>query len=220
MYDLDFETIDGIDVSHHQAIIDWQKVADDGYQFAFIKATEGVGYRDPLVEENVAGSTSQGILAGVYHFATPKHSGRYSDARQEAKYFSEQALEFIIDGNLRPVLDLEQGEEMGKAKLSQWVHDFMDTVEYFTAVQPIIYVNSNFARRYLDESITKYDLWIAHYTYDTEKPPNTGIWDDWSFWQYSDKGKVDGIKWPTDLNLFNGSLQDLKDNFVIDLSFP
>ena len=204
------EYIYGLDVSSWQDAIDWALVSNDGYQFCFAKATEGVGWTDGFFETNMNAGNAAGLYMGAYHFATPT----VDDAVDEAEYFVSVAGEYITEGYLKPVLDLEQGSELGSSVLSDWVHDWMGTVEDQTGVQPIIYVNSNYATNYLDNSVTCYDLWIAHWTYDPSGTPDTGIWENWTFWQYSDQGSVGGISGNVDLNAFNAEMTQLE-SFII-----
>ena len=116
-------------------------------------------------------------------------------------------------------MDLEEGASLGKVALSSWVHEWMNTVKSETGVEPIIYVNSNYASNFLDGSVTKYDLWIAHWRCDTGTPPNAGIWDNWDFWQYYSpnycgENTVPGISGGVDLDIFNGDMSRLH-TFVI-----
>jgi len=203
-------TLYGIDVSSWQDTINWQVVYEDGYRFSFVKATEGVGWSDSLFEINMIEGSSAGLLLGAYHFATPT----VDDAVDEAEYFVEIAGDYITEGYLKPVLDLEQGSSLGLIVLSNWVHTWMQTVETLTGVEPMIYVNSNYANNFLSASIAQYPLWIAHWTYDPNTTPDIGIWSNWSFWQYSDQGNIEGISGYVDLNVFNGDLLELE-SFVI-----
>jgi len=203
--------VQGIDVSHWQGDIDWNQVNQGGYEFAFVKATEGDGWTDPKFETNMNSGRDTGMLMGAYHFARPDLG---NDAATEARYFVNVAREHLREGNLRPVLDLEVGAGLGKEALSYWVHEWISTVRDETGVEPILYVNSNYANNYLDTSVARYDLWIAHWTYDTGATPNTGIWDNWTFWQYSNQGSVPGITGNVDLDLFNGEKTELQ-NYVI-----
>ncbi|MBI2583831.1 MAG: peptidoglycan DD-metalloendopeptidase family protein [Candidatus Aenigmarchaeota archaeon] len=209
----------GIDVSHLQGTIDWTKVKNSGIQFAFVKASQRNNYRDPNFETNMANAKSAGIFAGAYHFACPVEDDelycyRAYTAKEEAENFVNAAGNYIKEGYLRPALDLEVGASLGKTALSNWVNEFMSIVKEKTGVEPIIYVNSNYANNYLDGTVSKYSLWIAHWTYDTSKSPNTGIWSTWDFWQYSEKGTNPGISGNVDLDIFNGDLNRLN-AFVI-----
>lgn len=215
------ERTNGIDVSDYQGSINWSQVADAGYKFAFIKATEGEGFtgdpkaRQQNFEANMQGASSAGMFVGVYHFARPDLG---NSARDEARWFVGVAGDYIKTGDLRPVLDIEKGADViGEANLSRWVSEWMETVKTETGVEPVIYTSSDFATNYLDASLTQYDLWVAHWTYDINQSPDTGIWDHWDFWQYSDSGNVTGIEGNVDLDIFNGNESELS-NFIINPS--
>jgi len=178
----------GVDVSNWQGTINWNSVYSAGYKFAFCKATEGVGYTDPTFTTNMNGGKNAGLLMGAYHFATPYTNG-VNDAVEEAQYFVNVSGSYIEGGWLRPVLDLEAGDTLGWTTLSNWVHDWMNTVKQKTGVYPIIYVSPYYASN-LATSVNIYTLWIAHWT--TADSPSTGVWSSWDFWQYSDSGSVSG----------------------------
>ena len=197
--------VKGIDVSHWQGEINWTKVYEAGYRFVFIKATEGVNFVDPNLEKNVEGAKKAGLLVGVYHFAHPE-SNKPED---EARFFLSVAGKYVKNGYLKPVLDLEKGCNLGSEKLTEWVLRWAKTIFVETGVEPIIYVNSYYATNCLENPVTKYDLWIAHWTYDPALQPNTGIWSKWKFWQYSDNGTVPGINGKVDLDLYNGNIEQL-----------
>jgi len=191
----------GIDVSHHQDIINWPGVKASGRTFAFVKASEGIGWSDELFRTNVLAATAEGIFVGPYHYALPHLNSPVS----EAQWFLQVAGEFITRGFLPPALDLEEGQTMGREALSSWVHQFMGTVQSATGVTPFLYVSPAFASDYLDSSVSSYPLWVAHWT--TAPSPNISWWDDWSFWQYAvgPAGIVPGISTEIDLDLFNGT---------------
>ena len=217
----DLEEVLGIDVSHHQGDIDWGLVRGDMNEFAFVKATEGVGFSDPKFQANMDSGDDAGLFMGAYHFARPDLG---NTAAEEAQHFLGVAGDYVTAGFLRPALDLECGGEpaafctgatlLSNADLAQWVNDWIATVEAETGVEPILYVNSNYANNHLDSTVLQRDLWIAHWTFNPRIPPNTGIWPDWAFWQYSDQGSVDGIGGDVDLDIFNGDTAQLED-FVI-----
>ncbi|HTL31434.1 MAG TPA: glycoside hydrolase family 25 protein, partial [Tepidisphaeraceae bacterium] len=184
----------GIDVSHYQGTINWASVAADGKKFAFQKATEGISYVDPTVGTNTSGAKANGILVGVYHFAHPDTD----TAASEAAHFLSGAANYIKAGFLQPVLDLEDGASIGKAALSQWTNDWCNAVKNAIGVQPIIYCNTNYATNYLNSTVAQWPLWIANWSTaygdptTTGKPP-TGVWSNFTFWQYTSSGSVSGI---------------------------
>jgi lysozyme len=200
----------GVDVSNHQGTINWNRVKAAQKDFAFVKATEGVGYLDSYFHTNMIGANNAGLYVGAYHFATP-YTGGVNDAIAEANEFSDAVMPYIQDGYLRPVLDLESRSDLGRTTLSNWTNAFMNQVKTRTGVDPIIYCNSNYAANYLNSSVTQWDLWIANWTmnpYGT--PPSLGVWSDWVFWQYSAQMTVDGINTNSvDGNAFNGTMAEL-----------
>src|ERR1700761_4245634 len=63
--------VPGIDVSHHQEVVNWAAVADAGEVFAFAKASEGMSVPDLYFADNWSGMKKAGILRGAYHFFHP-----------------------------------------------------------------------------------------------------------------------------------------------------
>lgn len=60
--------IHGIDVSHHQGLLNWSALARDGVAFAFIKSTEGSTFQDDRFTANLTGATNAGMLVAAYHY--------------------------------------------------------------------------------------------------------------------------------------------------------
>lgn len=203
--------VDGLDVSHWQGDINWNKVVNAGYVFTFVKATEGIGWTDVKFHENMREGTAAGGMMGVYHFARPDYG---HSAKEEAEYFLSEVGDYLESGYLRPVLDFEVGEEFSKQETTAWVMEWMETVETRAGVEPLIYTGVWRAKNYLGEEVTKYDRWVAYWTCEPEPSfdiPPTGKWADWSFWQYygpdgcgKNAGYVPGVKKNIDLNIFNG----------------
>jgi len=205
------QTILGIDVSHHQGTINWTLVANDGKVFAFVKATEGFTYDDPNFSTYMTNGTNAGVVMGAYHFARPDNNS----AMDEANHFVSVAGNYIGDGFLPPVLDLEDPNSnthldqlYTSSGLTNWVQTWMDRVETLTGVRPIIYLNSNYAN-FLQSSLNTYGLWIAKPgTAPDTTPSNMGNWNNWLFKQYSWTGHVSGISGDVDLDSFHGSSSD------------
>jgi len=204
--------VNGIDVSHWQGTINWVQVYNEGFRFAFAKATQGTGILDGNFMTNMNNGRNAGMFMGAYHYATPDSS----TAADQANYFVDQAGEYITAGYLRPALDLEETGGLGQAVLSQWVNNFMSTVKSRTGVEPILYTSPSFANDNLDVTVVnEYDLWIAHWR--TDLNPSTGGWDHWDFWQHTigAKGSVPGINAEIDWDRFNGDISKLQQDFVI-----
>jgi lysozyme len=194
--DIPAATLHGIDVSHHQKNIDWKTVARrHDVQFAFVKATEGGDFKDSLFAENWGMLQELGIRRGAYHFFRPNGSGY-----QQAQHFLQTVT--LSPGDLAPVLDLETTDNVPKAVMLEQARVWLQTIERNLNVQPIIYTNQDFYERHLAGVFDNYPLWIARYS---DKMPELGRDKKWQFWQYSDKGAVDGIKNCVDINIFWGT---------------
>ncbi|MCX8019798.1 MAG: glycoside hydrolase family 25 protein [Chitinophagaceae bacterium] len=197
-------SIHGIDVSRYQKYIMWEevkmmKVKDVRIGFVFIKATEGISYLDPYFRRNWKKAAQTGIFRGAYHFFNPS-----KDGKMQAENFIRHVE--LKRGDLPPVLDVEQLNETEVTQLRREVKRWLQTVEEYYNIKPIIYTNTDFYTRYLGNEFDEYPLWVAHY-YRPEAPR---ISRSWLFWQHSDKGRVNGIEHPVDFNVFNGDSSDFR----------
>lgn len=207
-------TVPGIDVSYWNAGIDWPKVRATGQRFVFVKATEGTYYKDTTFNANWSGAKSAGLLRGAYHFFRANQ-----DPKKQADYFIAYIRSTKDDGELPPALDLETADGQKKDKIIAAAKVWLDRVEAAFGKRPIIYSAQYFLQDNFSEagggppSWTKdYPLWLAQYPnnyMEGSSPPLPRGWFNWTFWQYSEKGKVNGVNADTDLNLFNGTLEEL-----------
>ena len=193
----------GIDISHYQGRINWKKVAkiQDSFpiSFVFIRATAGKTRTDRKFKRNWKLAKEKGFVRGAYHYYRPDENSL------------EQAYKFIKTvklkpGDLPPVLDIEdiprvQSMDRLKVGLKRW----LNTVEKHYGIKPILYSGESFYNDFLYQEFAEYTCWIANYNYYVER-----IDKDWQFWQFTDKGSVRGIKEFVDLNIYNGSLKELK----------
>lgn len=197
-------SIHGIDVSRYQQNISWRlvkemKVSNIQLGFAFIKATEGNNLVDPFFNRNWKKAREAGITRGAYHFFNPK-----KDGRSQAKRFMNTVE--LQSGDLPPVLDIEKGWGVSKAKLQQEVRAWLVAVEQAYGVKPILYTYVTFYEKYLQGAFDDYPLWIAHYY----QPGSPRISRAWHFWQHSEEGHVNGIGNRVDFNVFNGDSADFR----------
>jgi lysozyme len=186
----------GVDVSHHQKRIDWEKVVDQHWlDFAFVKATEGGDFSDSLFCHNWESLRRLGVRRGAYHFFRP-----YGCGYEQAVHFL-QTVEMQA-GDLAPVLDVETLDGMDVDVVVEEARIWLHTVEARLGVKPILYSNQKFYERFLHGHFDDYPLWIARYS---EKFPSLPPGRLWEFWQYSNEGYVDGISRAVDLNMFTGT---------------
>jgi GH25 family lysozyme M1 (1,4-beta-N-acetylmuramidase) len=193
----------GIDVSSHQGRIDWEKVAADGVEFAFIRALyRGYGASGKLMEDerfdsNMSGAIDAGIPVGIYVYT---QAITQEEILEEAQLAITKAAKYT--DNCRIVVDVEkvmdsEGRMNGLtvSERTELVALFCETVEE-AGYTPMVYCNMEMAVLMLDmEKLKDYDIWFAAYT-DTLYYPY-----DYCLWQYSEKGTVDGIEGDVDLDL-------------------
>lgn len=209
----------GIDVASHQhpggAAIDWNAVAASGQKFAFVKATEGVGYTNPYFVSDSIKAQEAGIVPGSYHYAKPGTGSPRAEAR-----FYASALTTGPQPSLPPVLDLEETGGLDPVSLQNWVREWIDEIKILTGRDPIIYTYYAFWMQQMGNTteFSEYPLWLAYY--NTQLPNQIpGGWDEVTFWQYSGSGSAAGVQTQVDLNEYYGSdaqLQQLAQKMSTD----
>ena len=207
-------TVPGIDVSYWDSGIDWPKVRATGQRFMFTKATEGDFYADPTFAANWSGAKAAGLLRGAYHFFRAN-----VDPKKQAKKYIDYVKKVKDDGELPPVLDLETHDGQRNDKIISRAKTWLDEVEKAFGKKPIIYSGQYFLQDHFSEAgggppkwAKDYPLWLAQYPnsyVEGQKPYLPRGWFNWTFWQYSEKGRINGINASVDLNVFNGSLEEL-----------
>lgn len=200
--------IHGIDVSRYQQIIAWEEVKDMQVEdikigFAFIKATEGVGNIDVQFKRNWRRTKKAGMPRGAYHFFIASKDGKL----QAENFIKAVNLE---KDDLPPVLDVEQINGVSVTTLKKEVKAWLKAVEEYYGVRPIIYTNVDFYEKKLGSEFDGYPLWIAHYF----QPGKPRIKRDWTIWQHSEQGRVNGILSKVDFNVFNGDSTDFRELLV------
>ena len=84
----------GVDVSYYQGTIDWQVLAQQGVDFAFIKATEGSDHNDTQFVQNWEDAKAVQIYVGAYHFFSFAIGSAGSLLRREADYLYDRLCAF------------------------------------------------------------------------------------------------------------------------------
>jgi lysozyme len=193
----------GIDVSHHQGTIDWVKAKASGkVDFAFVKASEGLGYVDPQFKRNAAEANGLNIPVGYYHYAHPETNSALDEARAFVNVTKGYAAQ------LPYVLDLEgEASKLSTIDLTAWALAFMREVKRLTGASVMLYTGAYFARDEVGAALGEFPLWVAHYGATT--PLANGTWKEWTVFQYSSSGAVPGIVGNVDMNEYNGSVSEL-----------
>ena len=188
----------GIDVSHYQGRIDWRAVAKSkevGY--VYIKATESNYMVDDTYEYNLAEARRNGIKAGSYHFFRPGVS-----AAGQFAIFKR-----IIDKrkqDLLPLIDVEVTGGVSMSTFHSRLQEFLKLVTEEYGRRPVIYTGRNFYNKYFAE----YDFYKPYLfmiaMYNTDEQPELINGEDYVIWQYSSKGRINGIRGDVDQSRFVG----------------
>jgi GH25 family lysozyme M1 (1,4-beta-N-acetylmuramidase) len=195
----------GVDVSKYQGTIDWQKVKEAGIDFAMIRVgargySGGQLMLDDNFVANITGAKAAGLDTGVYFFS---QAVTEEEAVEEAN-FTVGAL--INYGVTYPVaIDVEwieddkaRTDELTKTERTGIAKAFCDTIKTF-GYSPMVYASRDMliAGMYADDLVS-YDVWLGD---DYEPEDGTDYPYNFSMWQYTRKGKVDGITGDVDINL-------------------
>ncbi|GGV29983.1 lysozyme [Streptomyces griseoflavus] len=202
--------VQGIDVSHWQGAINWTSVRGSGIQFAWMKATEGTGYKDPRFNTNYPAAHAAGVIRGAYHFALPNAS---SGATQ-ANYFATNGGGWSRDNLTLPgVLDIEHNPYgamcygLSTTQMRTWINDFYTAYKARTSRDVVIYTTASWWNTCTGNwtgMSAKSPLWVAHWT-SASAPTLPSGFPTWTVWQYTSTGSVAGVAGNVDRNKFNGS---------------
>ena len=203
----------GIDVSKYQGLVDWERVAEAGVRFSFIRTGDGIDHTDPLFGRNWEGAHKASVLRGPYHFLRCSVSPQLqADALIDSVY---RAGIYLVD-DLPPVCDLEldsMGAGVTAPRAIECALAFAASISSRIGRAPILYTSPAMLRvlgKDADRLGTRFPtLFIAHY--GVERPSVLPPYNAWAFWQYSCSGSVDGVPGPVDLDWFNGDEAALRD---------
>ena len=194
----------GIDASHHQGEIDWDRVGKQEIDFVYIKASEGSDHKDHEFSRNWKNAAMAGLSRGAYHFFTFRKSG----ADQATNFIGTVPVE---PGALPPMIDLEfagnSKEVPEKEVILKELSVFIQQVGKVYKKTPVIYVTQSSYESFFKEEKADYKFWIR----DILWTPDLSDKEKWVLWQYANNGRVPGINGRVDLNVFNGSRQKFQE---------
>lgn len=186
----------GIDVSHYQGTIDWNKVThyeNNPIKFVYVKATEGSTIKDECYDRNLTLAKEKGLLVGSYHYFTSR-----ATAEEQFENFKQTASKESQD--LIPVVDIEECKHWTPDVFHKNLQVFLNEVEAHYGKKPVIYTMPSFYNLYLIDRYKDYKIFIAQYG---DGIPALKDGTDWHIWQFTRKGKIDGIRGNVDVNAIN-----------------
>lgn len=196
----------GFDVSHYQRkediVWDSLSIANKSIplQFVILRATMGNRAADKHFDEFWELAQKNKLIRGAYHFYRADE-----DPVKQANNFLENVK--LESGDLPPILDIEKiPKRKTNAKLKEDLKVWLKIIEKAYGKKPILYTYYYFYKDFLAEDFADYPLWLANY--NDVPAPNPE--DNWDFWQFSEKGIVNGIDTKVDLNVYNGGIWSLK----------
>jgi lysozyme len=200
------DKIFGLDVSHYQGNIKWENIehvkGDFPLDFVFLRSTVGVD-SDKKFNANWHHAKQSGFIRGAYHYYRPDEN-----SLKQADNFIKTV--HLNSGDLPPVLDIERiSDKQSLDSLKSGIKRWLTTVELHYGIKPIIYSGESFYTDFLKKEFKGYKLWIANYSFFEDK-----IRDEWLFWQFTDKGSIDGIDGNVDVNIYNGTLPQLNELLI------
>lgn len=199
--------IKGIDVSSWQGFSEWGKIKKDGIRYAMLRITQRHGI-DSSFEHNFSGCKAHGIRVGVYKYS-------YALSTTEIKKEAQEVIDTLAGRGIDfPVwLDLEWNEQrkLSSATLSAMIKAF-EKIIVNAGYKFGIYCNMDWYDNVIPSDCKGYDFWLARYpskddgTLQERLRPSVGVG-----WQYSSKGKVNGVNGNTDMNVFYTDYSSEKD---------
>ena len=215
----------GIDVSAHQASIDWAKVKQSGIDYAILRCGYARGVKDDRFAENVKGCMDNDIPFGVYLYS-------YAWDAESARMEAEGALDILRSCALKPgdltfpvYYDIENtvGNENhpdygkpagvdddnqyrviqgGAATFAAMGQAFCSVIEE-AGFKPGVYSNTSWWNTHLsDPCFDSWDRWVAQYYLECQYA------GPYSMWQHTSSATVPGISGPVDANYYYGNVLD------------
>lgn len=196
-------TNEGIDVSHYQGEIDWNTVARTKLiSYVYIKASEGETLTDDYYRTNIEGAKKAGLKVGSYHYYRP-------DANADLQFNNITSQIRKEEQDLAPIIDVEKRGSKSHEDFINGLHSFLAKLEKHYGCKPVIYTFQNFYNKYICGHFKGYRMMIARYR---EDEPTLDDGQTYTAWQYTQRGKIDGIKGYVDRSMV------MRDFSVSDLS--
>lgn len=195
--------IHGIDISHYQGQVFWEVIGENSKMaYVYIKASEGGDRIDPRYERNIQLAHQYGLKVGSYHFFRPK-----TNLTKQLENFMTQCRPG--DQDLIPMIDVETKSGLSTSEFRDSLTKFITLVEEAYKQKPLIYTFTNFYNAHMQGAIDGYPLMIAQYN---AIEPELKDGRDITMWQYTGKGRINGINGFVDKSRFlkNHGLREIR----------
>ena len=195
--------IHGIDISHSQGNVFWEIIGDNtNMAYVYLKASEGGDRIDEKFERNIELAHQYGLKVGAYHFFRPR-----TDLNKQLVNFMAQCRPKEQD--LVPMIDIETKGGLSTEEFCDSLLKFIKLVETAYRQKPLLYTFTNFYNQNLIGKIDGYPLMVAQYT---QREPVLADGRDFTMWQYTGKGRINGINGYVDKSRFmrNHGLREIK----------
>lgn len=198
-----YRSMQGIDVSAHQEVIDWDAVKASGVEFAMIRCgyrgyQYGYVYKDEYFERNMDEAKRVGIKVGVYFYSQAVNP---EEAKEEADFTLKQIKGYELD--LPVVFDMEEADtgengrilSISKEEKTECAVTFLHRIQN-AGYTPMVYNSTMlFDELFETEYLQEFDTWVAEYGPYPRYPY------DFTMWQYTSSGSVPGVDGHTDMDL-------------------
>jgi GH25 family lysozyme M1 (1,4-beta-N-acetylmuramidase) len=202
--------IAGVDISSHQGLINWSKMAGTPTRYVWMRAALGKAV-DARLAENAVNARNFGFPYGFYYVIKPATTTNWKEQAQ-----AHADLEELNGPILAPVCDAEMDGGLAKQALGDWIFKYLRRYTELTGKEMMIYTRASWwdAHVVRNDWAKQHLLWVAHYTSGPVPniPADWGAINNpktWTLWQWSANGNGLGGAYgcqsdDIDLDRFNG----------------
>ena len=201
--DGEYTIIKGVDVSHHNGVIDWEKVKSQGYEFAILR----LGYRgygkegslnvDEQFQSSFKAARAAGMKLGVYFFSQAiNEKEAIEEAELTLRELNNSKLELPVVYDPELITDDDaRTDEVGGTQFTKNTIAFCEKIKE-AGYKPMVYSNLYWEATLFDlYELKDYPIWYADYRPEPQTPYR------FEYWQYSESGEVEGISGGADLDV-------------------
>jgi lysozyme len=193
-------TVICVDLSRYQKGFNFFQFAKSGGLGVICKATEGTTIQDSCYKDFKREALAVGLKFASYHFF------RQNDPVSQADYFYDFVQPEIGE---RLICDFEDGGSTVGNMILFFQHLQSKSLDLQLTLYSGSTIKEQLGNNTSDWLTKNTSLWLAQYTTGNPTWPKQ-VWNNFSLWQYTDKGVVPGASDPLDCNIFNGSDDSFK----------